>query len=154
VSGAERPAVVPYARLPEGRDLAPPERATDGSAGYDLRARVEATLEIAPGDRARVPTGIRLALPPGYEAQLRPRSGLAASLGLTLLNSPGTVDSDYRGEVAVVLVNLGREPVRIERGERVAQMVIQRLPEVALEEAETLPESARGAGGFGHTGTR
>ena len=140
-------------RLPEARDLPFPCRATDRSAGFDLRARVEAPLTIEPRERALVPTGIAIALPEGYEAQLRPRSGLALKSGLTLLNTPGTVDADYRGEIGVVMVNLGTEPATIRRGDRIAQMVVSRLPVVELEEADSLPETARGPGGFGHTGT-
>jgi len=145
---------VAFVRVPEGRDLAAPQRATEQSAGFDLRARVDGSMELAPGDRALVPAGIVVALPPGYEAQVRARSGLAWKQGLTVLNGPGTVDSDYRGEVRVLLVNLGRRPVRIERGDRIAQLVVQRLPEVALREVEQLPDTARGEGGFGHTGER
>ncbi len=141
-------------RLPGARDLALPARATAHSAGFDLRARLDEPLLIAPGARALVPTGIAVALPEGFEAQIRPRSGLALTTGLTLLNSPGTVDSDYRGEVAVLMVNLGTETVTVGRGDRVAQMVVHRLPEAALEEAASLPETSRGAGGFGHTGER
>jgi len=113
---------------------------------------VDAALTIEPGRRALVPTGISLALPEGYEAQVRPRSGLALRAGLTLLNTPGTVDADYRGEIAVIAINLGEEPVTIRRGDRLAQLVILRLPAVELEEVEALPDSSRGAGGFGHTG--
>lgn len=141
-------------RVPEGRDLPTPERATAHSAGFDLRARVDGTLELAPGDRALVPAGVVVALPRGFEGQVRPRSGLAWKRGLTVLNGPGTVDSDYRGEIRVLLVNLGREAVRIRRGDRIAQLVVQRLTEVRLQEAESLPETDRGAGGFGHTGER
>jgi len=139
-------------RLPEGRDLPSPERATDLSAGFDLRARVDGSIGLKPGERALVPTGIAVALPSGFEAQVRPRSGLALKHGLTLLNSPGTVDSDYRGEVGVILVNHGRETVRIERGDRIAQLVVQELPAVRLRETDSLPATGRGAGGFGHTG--
>ena len=150
--GTEGIAEVLLRRLPEGADLPPPTRATPGSAGFDLHARVVGELELAPGRRCLVPTGVAVALPPGFEAQVRPRSGLALSRGLTLLNAPGTVDADYRGEIGVVLINLGGEPVRIRRGERIAQLVVQRLPEVRLVEVEDLPASSRGAGGFGHTG--
>jgi dUTP pyrophosphatase len=150
---ADGPVEVLLRRLPAAADLPPPRRATELSAGFDLHARVEGRIEIAPGARCLVPTGVALALPPGYEAQVRPRSGLALRLGLTLLNSPGTVDADYRGEIGVVLVNHGSGPVSIRRGERIAQLVVQRLPEVRLVEVEALPESWRGAGGFGHTGT-
>jgi dUTP pyrophosphatase len=140
-------------RLTGAEDLPLPARATDHAAGFDLRARVDEELELRPGGRMLVPTGIAIALPEGFEAQVRPRSGLALRHGLTLLNSPGTVDADYRGEIGVVLVNHGQEPVRIRRGERVAQLVVQRLPRVRLEEVSVLPASERGAGGFGHTGS-
>jgi dUTP pyrophosphatase len=118
----------------------------------DLRACVDETVVLEPGSRAVVPTGIAIALPEGYEAQIRPRSGLASKVGLTLLNTPGTIDADYRGEIRVILVNHGDAPVRVKRGERVAQMVFHKLPRMTLEEVETLPETERGAGGFGHTG--
>lgn len=140
-------------RLPEAADLPLPEPATSASAGFDLRARVDEAIEIGPGSRTIVPSGIAIALPEGYEAQVRPRSGLALHRGLTLLNTPGTVDADYRGEIGVILINLGQEAVRIERGERIAQLVVQRLPKVQLREVEELPASDRGPGGFGHTGT-
>jgi dUTP pyrophosphatase len=147
-------ARVLFTQLPEGQDLEAPRRATDHSAGLDLRARVDGELRIDPGERVLIPTGIALALPPGYEAQVRPRSGLAWNRGLTVLNGPGTVDSDYRGEVRVILINHGRETSTVRRGDRIAQLVVQRLPEVEWHEAEALPESGRGAGGFGHTGER
>jgi dUTP pyrophosphatase len=140
-------------RLPEGSDLPMPEPATAHAAGFDLRARVDGQIEIAPGARTIVPSGIAIALPEGYEAQVRPRSGLAIHRGLTLLNTPGTVDADYRGEIGVILINLGQEPVRIERGQRIAQLVVQRLPQVRLTEVDRLPDSERGPGGFGHTGS-
>jgi dUTP pyrophosphatase len=139
-------------RLPGAEDLPLPRQATEGSSGFDLRACVEGSMAIEPGGRRLVPTGIAVALPPGYEAQLRPRSGLAMKHGLTLLNSPGTVDADYRGEICVVLVNLGAEPVRITRGDRIAQLVVQQLPRVLVSPVDSLPETGRGAGGFGHTG--
>jgi dUTP pyrophosphatase len=148
--GPERVLVL---RLAGARDLPLPRRATDRSAGFDLRARLDAPLTLGPGERALVPTGIAIALPEGYEAQVRPRSGLALRSGLTLLNAPGTVDADYRGEVGVVMVNLGEAPATIERGDRIAQMVVQRLPEVELVETDSLPGTGRGPGGFGHTGT-
>jgi dUTP pyrophosphatase len=141
-------------RLPHAEDLPLPRRATPHAAGFDLRARVDGGLDIKPGERALVPTGFAVALPAGFEAQIRPRSGLAMEHGLTLLNSPGTIDSDYRGEVGVVLINLGEESVRITRGDRIAQLVVQRLPRVRLAEADGLPDSDRGTGGFGHTGRR
>jgi dUTP pyrophosphatase len=139
-------------RVPEGADLPLPQPATTHAAGFDLRARVDGEIQIDPGARTIVPSGIAIALPEGYEAQVRPRSGLALHHGLTLLNTPGTVDADYRGEIGVILVNLGQETVRIQRGERIAQLVVQRLPGVRLTEVEELPASDRGPGGFGHTG--
>jgi dUTP pyrophosphatase len=141
-------------RLPEASDLPLPERATANASGFDLRACVDAPLVVPAGARALVPTGVAIALPPGYEAQIRPRSGLALKSGVTLLNAPGTIDADYRGEVGVIVVNHGAIPVTIARGDRIAQMVIHRLPDVELEAVEELPETARGAGGFGHTGNR
>jgi len=151
---SERDAVeVLLRRLPEGEDLPVPRRATEHAAGFDLHARLDAPIEIAPGARCLIPTGVAVALPVGYEAQVRPRSGLALRHGLTLLNTPGTIDADYRGEIGVVMVNHGTEPVRVGRGERIAQLVVQRLPEVRLVEVDSLPASWRGAGGFGHTGT-
>ena len=138
-------------RLPEARDLPLPQKATTQSSGFDLRARERRV--IAPRERALVPTGIAIALPEGYEAQVRPRSGLAWKTGVTLANAPGTVDADYRGEVSVILVNLGDVPATIERGDRIAQLVVQRLPRVRLEEVDSLPATERGAGGFGHTGS-
>ncbi len=143
-----------FSRVPEGRDLPAPERATAQAAGFDLRARVDDKMELLPGARGVVPTGIAIALPPGFEAQVRPRSGLAMKHGLSVINAPGTVDSDYRGEIRVLLINLGDEPVRIRRGDRIAQLVVQRLPEIVLRETPELPETLRGAGGFGHTGDR
>jgi len=136
-------------------DLPLPAFATDGSAGLDLRAAIESELVIAPGERALVPTGFALAIPPGYEGQVRPRSGLALHSGVTLANSPGTIDADYRGEVAVILVNLGHEPFRVRRGERIAQLVIAAVERPALKEvaeAFELGPTPRGDGGFGHTG--
>jgi dUTP pyrophosphatase len=146
--------IVRVLRLPGAEDLPLPERATVHAAGFDLRARLDAPLEIPQGGRCLVPTGIAIALPEGYEAQIRPRSGLALRTGMTLLNTPGTIDADYRGEIGVVVINLGQEPLVLRRGDRIAQMVIHRLPGVALEEVSRLPDSGRGAGGFGHTGDR
>lgn len=139
-------------RRPGNGDLPLPGPATSGSAGLDLRAAVEEEFLLQPGKRARVPTGFEIALPPGYEAQIRPRSGLALRKGLTLLNSPGTIDSDYRGEIAVILINLGEEGVLIRRGDRIAQMVVQRIARVRLEQVEELPPTGRGSRGFGHSG--
>jgi dUTP pyrophosphatase len=150
VSGDERIRVL-FRRLP-GNDLPAPRAATAASAGVDLRACVENPLSLQPGERALVPTGLALAIPAGYEAQVRPRSGLAIESGLTLLNSPGTIDADYRGEVRVVAVNLGGEPVIIRRGDRIAQMVFQKVPAVELVESEELSATPRGEAGFGSTG--
>jgi dUTP pyrophosphatase len=128
-----------------------PRYATDGAAGLDLSAAIDAPLIIAPGERALVPTGIAVALPPGHEGQVRPRSGLAVRHGVTVLNAPGTIDEDYRGEVKVALVNHGREPFVVEPGTRIAQLIVAPVTRVAVEEGE-LDETSRGAGGFGHTG--
>jgi dUTP pyrophosphatase len=148
------PIEVPLQRLPHGAGLPLPSYATADAAGLDLLAAVADAIELAPGARLLVPTGISIALPPGYEAQLRPRSGLALKHGVTLLNSPGTIDADYRGEVGVILINLGEVPFRLQRGDRIAQLVIAPVARLAWRESEALPESARGAGGFGSTGQR
>lgn len=141
-------------RLPHAEDLALPVYETAGSAGMDLRAAVaeDAALTLEPGGRALVPTGLKMALEPGWEAQVRPRSGLALKHGVTCLNTPGTIDSDYRGEVGVILVNLGQEPFVIRRGERIAQMVIAPVAQVSILEVEELDSTERGTGGFGSTG--
>jgi dUTP pyrophosphatase len=141
-------------RLPHGKDLPLPEYQTAHAAGLDLLAAVPAAapLTIAPRARALVPTGLAIALPPGMEAQVRPRSGLAAKQGLTVLNAPGTIDADYRGEVQVLLVNLGAEPVEITRGMRIAQMIVAPVVQARLTEVASLDETGRGAGGFGSTG--
>lgn len=131
-----------------------PEYATAGAAGMDLRANLDAPISLASLERVLVPTGLFIALPLGYEAQIRPRSGLAFKHGLSVLNSPGTVDADYRGEVKVLLVNLSREPFVINDGERIAQMVVAKHEQAAWVKVETLSETDRGAGGFGHTGTK
>lgn len=133
-------------------DLAPPTYATEGAAGADLRAALEKTMVLRPGERALVPTGLTLEIPPGFEGQVRARSGLALKKGLALANGVGTIDSDYRGEVGVVVVNLGTEPVALERGDRVAQLVIAPVARAAFEPAGALAVSARGTGGFGSTG--
>lgn len=140
-------------RLPHGRDLPLPAYATAGAAGCDLHAAVEAPLEIPPGGRALVPTGIAIALPEGAEAQVRPRSGLALRHGVTCLNAPGTIDADYRGEVGVILANLGEAPFVVARGMRIAQLVVAPVARVAWDEVAELPATLRGAGGFGSTGT-
>jgi len=148
------PVTVAVERLPHGADLPLPRYQTPGAAGLDLTAAVTEPLTLAPGERALVPTGIAIALPPGYEAQVRPRSGLALKQGLTVLNAPGTVDSDYRGEIGVILINLGRTPAVIARGERIAQLVVAEVTRIVWQPlGAALPGSARGAGGFGSTGT-
>ncbi len=129
-----------------------PTYATELSAGMDIRANLDEPIVLKPLERALVPTGLFMALPAGYEAQVRPRSGLAIKKGITVLNSPGTIDADYRGEVCVILVNLSSEPFTIADGERIAQMVIARHEQIEWELVETLGETQRGAGGFGHTG--
>ena len=139
-------------RLPHGRDLPLPHYATDGSAGADLHAAVDADLVLAPGARAAVPTGFAFALPPGYEAQVRPRSGLALKNGIMLPNSPGTIDADYRGEVHVILLNAGHEAFVVTRGMRIAQIVIAPVTRAAWREEDALDDTMRGAGGFGSTG--
>ncbi|WP_373087907.1 dUTP diphosphatase [Sneathiella sp.] len=139
-------------RLPHGRDLPLPAYETDQSAGMDLRAAIEDEMEILPGDRALVPTGLKIALPAGYEAQIRPRSGLALKNGITLPNSPGTIDADYRGEIGVILLNTGAESFVIGRGDRIAQMVVAPVLQASWIETEALDETARGEGGFGSTG--
>ncbi|MEX2407552.1 MAG: dUTP diphosphatase [Rhodovibrionaceae bacterium] len=144
---------IPVKTLPHGAGLALPAYATEQSAGLDLLAAVEEDLVLAPGARALVPTGLAIALPPGYEAQLRPRSGLALKHGISVLNSPGTIDADYRGELGVILINLGQEPFTVSRGSRIAQMVVARHARVAWEPSEDLEQSTRGSGGFGSTGT-
>ncbi len=143
---------LPVLRLSHGADLPLPNYATEGSAGLDLLAAVDNDLELKPGARALVPTGIAIALPIGFEAQVRPRSGLAVNHGLTVLNAPGTIDSDYRGEIKVPLINLGEAPFKIVRGVKIAQMVIARHETAQFEEVSELPASQRGAGGFGSTG--
>ena len=145
---------IALARLPHAADLALPAYATEQSAGMDLLAAVDAPLTIAPGKFALVPTGLSIALEAGYEAQVRPRSGLVAKNGVTVLNSPGTIDADYRGEIKVILINHGEQDFIIERGMRIAQMVIARHSHVTWHEVQTLDETARGAGGFGSTGTK
>lgn len=139
-------------RLPGNDDLPLPAYATPGSAGADIAAFLEEPVTIEPGERAAIGTGLRIALPEGYEAEVRPRSGLAAKHGLTILNAPGTIDADYRGEVRILLVNLGRHPVTIRRGDRIAQVLVRPVARVCFAEAAELPESSRGEGGFGHTG--
>ena len=139
-------------RLPHGQGLQLPDYATAAAAGADLVAAIEGEIELAPLERRIVPTGISIALPMGFEAQVRPRSGLAAKHGITVANAPGTIDADYRGEVGVILINLGKEPFRIERGMRIAQIIVARHARAVWREVTTLDETARGSGGFGSTG--
>jgi len=129
-----------------------PAYATPQSAGLDLRANLESPVVLQPMERRLIPTGLYIALPPGFEAQVRPRSGLALKHGITVLNSPGTIDADYRGEVGVLLINLSHEPFAVNDGERIAQMVVARHEQAAFEPVELLDETERGAGGYGHTG--
>lgn len=146
------PVAVAVRRLPHALPGALPGYQTEHSAGVDLAAAVSGDLVIAPGARALVPTGLAIALSPGYEAQLRPRSGLALRHGVTVLNAPGTIDADYRGEVSVVLINHGEAPFTVSRGMRIAQMVVAPVARIAWHEVAALPASGRGAGGFGSTG--
>jgi dUTP pyrophosphatase len=139
--------------LPGNEDLGLPAYATEGAAGLDLKAALREDLVLAPGERTSVPTGLEMAIPRGYEGCVRPRSGLAAKHGLTLTNAPGTIDSDYRGEVRVLLVNLGRESVTLRRGDRVAQLLVSPVAKVRVVRTDALDATERGAGGFGHTGT-
>ncbi|MCE5241022.1 dUTP diphosphatase [bacterium] len=138
---------------PEGQGLELPRYETEHAAGLDLRAAISEPLVLEPGARALVPTGLRIALPDGYEAQVRPRSGLAIRHGITVANAPGTIDADYRGPLCVGLVNISQEPFTINRGDRIAQLVIAPVSRAELALVEVLDETARGAGGFGHTGT-
>ena len=151
---AEVDVRIAVTRLPHAADLPLPAYATDQAAGMDLLAAITADIVLPSLGRAIVPTGLAIALPPGWEAQVRPRSGLAAKNGVTVANAPGTVDADYRGEVGVILVNLSPEPFTISRGMRIAQMVIARHGRAAWDEVDVLPQSARGAGGFGSTGLK
>jgi len=140
-------------RLEHGKDLPLPEIQSELSAGVDLLAAIDSDIELAPGGRTIVPTGLAIALPAGFEAQIRPRSGLAHKNGVTVLNSPGTIDADYRGEIGAIMINHGQEIFTIERGMRIAQMVVAPVVGIEWDETETLPETTRGAGGFGSTGT-
>lgn len=149
---AEEPIRVGVHRLPHGAGLELPSLASPGSAGFDLRAAIEAPLVLAAGERTIVPTGLILEIPPGFEGQVRPRSGLAMRWGLTLTNSPGTIDSDYRGEVKVLLINLGQEAVTLNRGDRIAQVVFAPVAGVRLEIVGEVESTDRGDGGFGSTG--
>lgn len=146
------PLSIPLQVLPHGSGLELPAYATEHAAGMDLRAALDAPLTLKPLQRALVPTGLAMAIPVGYEAQIRPRSGLALKYGLTCLNTPGTIDADYRGELKVLLINLGQEDFVIQRGERIAQMIVAAHAVAAWNNVEQLPASGRGEGGFGHTG--
>jgi len=141
-----------FKRLECNEDIAIPTKMSEWAAGFDLQAAVTEDVVLHPGQRQLIPTGFAMAMPANMEAQIRPRSGLAYKHGITGLNSPGTIDADYRGEVKVLLINLGQEPFVIKRGERIAQMVFQLIPSVQIVEADELPDTVRGSGGFGHTG--
>ncbi|MDR3451067.1 MAG: dUTP diphosphatase [Alphaproteobacteria bacterium] len=145
---------VAVTRLPHATDLALPAYATEHAAGMDLVAAITNDITLQPGQRTLVPTGLQIALPEGYEAQIRPRSGLALKNGITVLNSPGTIDADYRGEVQIILANLGTEAFTITRGTRIAQMIVAAYSRVSWQETAELSATARGAGGFGSTGTK
>lgn len=148
-----RPVSVQVVRLPHAEGLALPAYASEGAAGMDLLAAIGEDITLAPGERALVPTGLRCALPQGYELQIRPRSGLALKHGITLPNTPGTIDEDYRGEIGVIVLNAGLEAFRIERGMRIAQAVFAPVTRIAWVPVDELDDTARGAGGFGSTGT-
>jgi len=139
-------------RVREGSDIPFPRYMTSHSAGMDLYADIEGELILQPMERKLVPTGIAIALPDGFEAQIRPRSGLAINHGITLLNSPGTIDADYRGEISLIMINLGDKPFTVKRGDRIVQMVINKVYHASWEEVEALEDTKRGSGGFGHTG--
>ncbi len=143
---------VKITRVPGCEDLPLPQYESEGSSGMDLRAAVPEPVILRPGDIKLIPTGLAISLPPGFEAQIRPRSGLALNHGVGMVNSPGTIDSDYRGEIGIILINWGRSPFVVERGQRIAQMVISRVYRANFKEVEVLDETDRGSGGFGHTG--
>ncbi len=148
------PVTVQITQEPGCEDIPLPAYETEHAAGMDLRAAVQESISLEPGARALVPTGIRVALPEGYEAQVRPRSGLAIRHGISMVNAPGTVDADFRGELRVILINHGEEPFTIRRGDRIAQMIVAPITRIAWQPVQDLPESTRGSGGFGHTGLR
>lgn len=147
-----KPIPVQITREPGCEDIPLPDYATPHAAGMDLRAALHEPITLAPGQRALLPTGIRIALEPGFEAQVRPRSGLAIRHGLTMLNSPGTIDADYRGEIRVIIANLGQDPFTVCRGDRIAQLIVAPVARVQWQPVEKLEDTARGEGGFGHTG--
>lgn len=144
--------VIRVQQTPDARDLPPPAYMSEQAAGMDLRAAVARPVHLAPGAQALIPAGIRISLPAGFEAQIRPRSGLAVKHGVTVLNTPGTIDADYRGEVCVALINHGVRPFTVARGERIAQLVVSPVTRARVELTEELDETNRGSGGFGHTG--
>ncbi len=144
--------MIPIVRLPHGHDLELPSYATAHAAGLDLMAAVAEPVTLVPGQRAMIPTGIAIALPVGFEAQVRPRSGLAARHGVTILNSPGTIDADYRGEIKAILINFGDTPFVVEPKARIAQLIVAPVTQIRWDPADSLPETARGEGGFGSTG--
>ncbi len=146
------PITVQIRRLPGHDDIPMPRKMTEHAAGFDVAAAVKESITLDPGDIRLIPCGFQMAIPPGYEAQMRPRSGLASRHGITMVNTPGTIDADYRGEVMVPLINLGREPFIITRGMRIAQMLIAPVPDVWMVEMDALEDTPRGMGGFGHTG--
>ncbi|SEN44486.1 dUTP pyrophosphatase [Lihuaxuella thermophila] len=139
-------------QLPGNEDIPLPVKMSSGASGFDLYAAVSEPVRIEPGKWKLIPTGVALSMPHGLEAQVRPRSGLALKHGLTVLNSPGTIDADYRGEIGIILLNLGEQPYIVKRGDRVAQLVFMQIPDVRLQVVEQLDETSRGTGGFGHTG--
>jgi dUTP pyrophosphatase len=145
---------LPIQRLPGSEDLPLPEYKSSHAAGMDLAAAVAAPITLAPGARALIPCGFSIAVPEGFEGQVRPRSGLAARHGVTVVNAPGTIDPDYRGELTVALINLGETPFIVERGMRIAQLLVAPVPRISWSEVPELPPTTRGSGGFGHTGTR
>ena len=147
-----QPLTVRVTQAPGCEDIPLPDYATEHAAGMDVRASVTETLVVAPGQRVLIPTGLHIALPPGFEAQIRPRSGLAIKFGISMVNTPGTIDADYRGEIKVILINHGQEDFTIQRGDRIAQMVVAPVTRVAWESVVSLDDTTRGAGGFGHTG--
>jgi len=146
------PITIQLRKLPGAVDVPLPQFATAHAAGADLHAAIADNLTLAPGEIRLIPCGFAMAIPPGYEAQIRPRSGLSSRHGITLINSPGTIDADYRGEVQVPVINLGKSPFTVEPKMRIAQMIISALPKVVYTQVESLDETPRGAGGFGHTG--
>jgi len=152
-SPPSRPITIRIKRSANCSDLALPTKMTEHAAGFDVAAAVTEPVILAPGDIRLIPCGFSMAIPHGYEAQMRPRSGLSSKHGITMINTPGTIDSDYRGEVHVPLINLGKQPFTIERGMRIAQMLILPVPVVEMIEVQDLDETARGKGGFGHTGS-